>query len=205
MPESTSSSRTSPPPPPFPKDLSPKDFQVNNRGDGLFNKLKDKKDDWREARARKLAQRPPRTGPQNANPPVFVSTSPLAVLFTNNFGFSQGCMLSNSQLRVTGMGGWDAQGLIPASLNDEIALAMDNVERTLREMRYGCGWDFVYVVRTSHTDLVESAELMAAHLQARMQRHRPMWSCVEVRRLKVDGMRVEVEVEAYLEKQDAAV
>ena len=115
-------------------------------------------------------------------------------------------MLSNSQLRVTGMGGWDPQtGEIPYSLNDEIAIMMDNVERTLRELRWGAGWDFVYVVKTYHTDLEESRDLMAAHLCARMQRHRPMWSCVEVRALKVRGMRVECEVEAYLEKQDAAV
>lgn len=106
---------------------------------------------------------------------------------------------------MTGMGGWNEKGMIPLSVNDEITLMMDNVERTLRELRWGAGWDFVYVVRTMHTDLRETGELMAAHLQARMQRHRPMWSCVEVRALKVQGMRVECEVEAYLEKQDAAV
>ena len=171
-----------------------------------MSRIKDKKDDWRAQRAVKLAQRPSApVGPQNANPPLFASTSSLGVLFANNYGFSQGCLLSNSQLRVTGMGGWDESGNIPPNTSDEISLMMVNVERTLRELRWGCGWDFVYVVRSFHTDLRETAELMAAHLQARMQKHRPMWSCVEVRALKVQGMRVECEVEAYLEKQDAAV
>lgn len=104
------------------------------------------------------------------------------------------------------MGGWNpSSGEIPENVSEEIGLMMDNVQRCLRELRWGCGWDFVYTVRTWHTDLEGTKELMAAHLQSRMQGHRPMWSCLEVRGLKVRGMRVECEVEAYLEKQDAAV
>ena len=91
------------------------------------------------------------------------------------------------------------------TVSDQIGMALDNVEATLRELRWGGSWDHVYSVKTYHTDLEGSAELMAAHLQARMQRHRPLWSCVEVRRLRLPGMCVEVEVEAYLEKQDAGV
>ena len=78
-------------------------------------------------------------------------------------------------------------------------------------MRVGATWNFVYAIRTYHADLEDSLDLMAAALKARcaakMGREMPVWVWCEVGRLgKVrEGVRVEIEVEAYLERHEGGM
>lgn len=178
---------------------------ASERADRIILRLKEKNRERKEEKERKNALKPQiPEGPINANPPVFKSKDSLSVLFNNSFGFSQGVALGNI-LKVAGQGGWDADGVLHVDVSDQIGQACDNVAANLALLRSYAGWDYVYQIKTYHTNFSESLELTLAHLQARMQRHRPIWTCVEVTNLKLPGMVIEIEVEAYLEKQDGAL
>lgn len=62
------------------------------------------------------------------------------------------------------------------------------------------GWEAVYLVKTYHTKLDETMEKFVEVLKGRMGGKRPVWTCVEVQRLAVEGMAIEIEVEAYKEE-----
>jgi enamine deaminase RidA (YjgF/YER057c/UK114 family) len=53
-------------------------------------------------------------------------------------------------------------------------------------------------VRSYHVNIDETAELVIAKFKSEMGDRRPIWTCVEVSKLGIEEMVVEIEVEAAL-------
>ncbi|KAH6635810.1 Endoribonuclease L-PSP/chorismate mutase-like protein [Chaetomium tenue] len=104
------------------------------------------------------------------------------------------------RIECSGQGGWDpTTGAISASLTAEIEQAFANVDACLRAAG-GKGWGQVYKVNLYTTELSEemfTAWAASMHKWAG-ETHRPLMTGVAVAGLGVPGMRVEVEVVAYL-------
>jgi enamine deaminase RidA (YjgF/YER057c/UK114 family) len=99
-------------------------------------------------------------------------------------------------------GGWDPNAAtisIPSDLDAEIAQAFSNVELALKTAG-GEGWKQVYSVRSYHIPVDEGATgIMAKNLREWCGvDHRPVWTAVGVSSLGAEGMRVEIEVEAWV-------
>jgi enamine deaminase RidA (YjgF/YER057c/UK114 family) len=99
-------------------------------------------------------------------------------------------------------GGWDPNAAtisIPSDLDAEIAQAFSNVELALKTAG-GEGWKQVYSVRSYHIPVDEGATgVMAKNLREWCGAdHRPVWTAVGVSSLGAEGMRVEIEVEAWV-------
>lgn len=98
-------------------------------------------------------------------------------------------------------GGWDATtGAIPSSLTAEIEQAFANVDACLRSAGAAKGWAQVYKVNLYTTELSEEAfgAWAASMKKWAGEDHRPLLTGVGVSGLGVPGMRVEIEVVAYV-------
>ena len=109
-------------------------------------------------------------------------------------------------LKCSGQGGWDPQtGTIdpPTSqlaIDAQIAQAFWNVDLILRTAGSKRGWGDVYFVRIYYVDHgdEESMAKIVECLREWCPEHRPVLTGVQVKGLALEGMRIEVEVEAYL-------
>ncbi len=112
------------------------------------------------------------------------------------YAYSQAVRIGN-RVETSGQGGWDDDHTFPVALADEIARAFANLGLILAEA--GAGWDDVVAVESWHLPLDEATYgLMVAELQARMPRHRPIWTALAVPGFGLPGMRVEVRVTAVV-------
>lgn len=93
------------------------------------------------------------------------------------------------------MGGCDDKGTFDGIENEEqVRLAFKFIEGNLRAAGLR-GWDDVYLVRSYHTELSKTFQLVVEEMK-KYTTHSPLWTCVEVGALGVENMRLEIEVEA---------
>lgn len=87
---------------------------------------------------------------------------------------------------------WDAQ----------IEQAFKNVDLALKTAGVKEGWKAVYRINSFHIPFSpEVIEKMGEQTALWMPDHRPIWTAVEVPRLGLQGMTVEIEVCAYVGKE----
>ena len=116
---------------------------------------------------------------------------------STQFHFSQSLLLNNT-IRTSGQGGWQEDGEIAADLEREVELAFENVAKALKAANPNTSWRNVVSMRSYHVNIDRSAEPVIDKMRLYMPSHRPVWMCVEIRKLGVPGMNVEIEVEAVL-------
>ncbi|KAH7028751.1 endoribonuclease L-PSP [Microdochium trichocladiopsis] len=114
-----------------------------------------------------------------------------------DYHFSQVVRIGNT-LRTSGQGGWDANSSIAPSRKAQIDLALQIVLAALRAAEPPATYKNVVSVRNYHTDLGRTFMMMPADFKELGADHRPMWTCVEVKRLALDEMAIEIEVEALV-------
>ncbi|KAL4993181.1 Endoribonuclease L-PSP/chorismate mutase-like protein [Aspergillus recurvatus] len=78
---------------------------------------------------------------------------------------------------------------------NQIDKAFANIDAILRAAG-GKGWSQAHKVRSYHVD--QAQDSMVRNFTKWMPEHRPLWTCVQVGRLAGDGMKVDIEVEAYV-------
>ena len=116
---------------------------------------------------------------------------------SDSFHYSQAVKVGNI-VKISGQGGWDADGNIAPSTAKQVELSLQNVEKALKSVDSSLSWNNVYAVRSYHTDLDASAELAIEGWRRVMPKHRPVWTCVEITKLGIEGMQIEIEVEALV-------
>jgi enamine deaminase RidA (YjgF/YER057c/UK114 family) len=114
------------------------------------------------------------------------------------FHYSQAVKVGNI-VRISGQGGWDAEGNMASTASKQVELALENIEKALQSVDKSLSWKNVYAVRSYHTNIDESADLCIEGWRRVMPNHRPVWTCVEITKLGIEGMQVEIEVEALAE------
>jgi enamine deaminase RidA (YjgF/YER057c/UK114 family) len=112
--------------------------------------------------------------------------------------YSQAVILPGGTIKTSGQGGWDSNGSIAASASEQVDLAFKNVDKALQAVDSHLSWKNVYAVRSYHINIDETAELVIAKFKSEMGDRRPIWTCVEVSKLGIEEMVVEIEVEAAL-------
>ncbi|KAJ0413254.1 Endoribonuclease L-PSP/chorismate mutase-like protein [Aspergillus carlsbadensis] len=103
------------------------------------------------------------------------------------------------RIEISGQGGWDPQTrLVHADLSTEFRQAFANVELALTHAG-GKGWSQVYKLRIYVLDNTpEIFELLVQNLRQWMPDHQPLLTCVVVKDLGLEGMRIEIEACAHL-------
>jgi enamine deaminase RidA (YjgF/YER057c/UK114 family) len=110
------------------------------------------------------------------------------------------------RVETSGQGGWDDDWNFPESLEDEIAQAFENVERTLASA--GATWSEVVAVSSYHiptsTDFIGEVHnrVMVEQLRKRMGDRSPIWTEIGVPALGAPKMRVEIRVTAIIGQGD---
>ncbi|KAH8727465.1 endoribonuclease L-PSP [Phaeosphaeriaceae sp. PMI808] len=113
------------------------------------------------------------------------------------YHYSQAVKLGNT-VRTSGQGGWDANGKVTPDLNKQIEAAFKNVLKAIQAVDPGLGLQHIYAVRSYHLDLDASFNVMTAQFKKLFTNHRPVWTCVQIGKLGLEGMQVEIEVEAHI-------
>lgn len=152
----------------------------------------------------------------------YTDATPLGAQFGAMCHYSQAVTLPSGIIKLSGQGGWDPLtgslrtdgATAPAASEEEekggkafldvptqIDHALGSIEVILREA--GCTtdpWSSVYQIRSYHVDLDSDAFFtMVAKIKEKCgEAHRPVWTAVGVERLGLEGMMVEIEVEAVL-------
>ncbi|KAL5358666.1 YjgF-like protein [Aspergillus floccosus] len=114
-----------------------------------------------------------------------------------NFHYSQAVKVGQT-VKTSGQGGWDADGRIVPDVEKQVAIAFENVEKALKSVDPQLSWQNVYSVRSYHTNVEETFDIVTANFKRAIPNHGPIWTCVEVGKLGIEGMLVEIEVEAIL-------
>jgi enamine deaminase RidA (YjgF/YER057c/UK114 family) len=111
--------------------------------------------------------------------------------------YSQAVKIGN-RVETSGQGGVDDDLQIPESLEDEIAQAFRNVERTLATA--GAGWEDVVHINSYHVGGFppEVNEVMVKLFRHYMPNHAPIWTEVGVAALALPTMRIEIRVTAIV-------
>ncbi|KAK0383204.1 hypothetical protein NLU13_9117 [Sarocladium strictum] len=114
-----------------------------------------------------------------------------------NFHYSQAVRIGNI-VRTSGQGGWEVNGDIESDAKRQIDLGFQNVMTALRTAHPSLEWRNVVSVRTYHTDVEATFDLVTSAFKSLDGQHRPVWTCVEVPKLGLEGMVFEIEVEAFV-------
>jgi enamine deaminase RidA (YjgF/YER057c/UK114 family) len=114
------------------------------------------------------------------------------------FHYSQVVKVGNV-VKTSGQGGWDAEGNVASSPSKQVELALENVDKALKAADSNLSWKNVYAVRSYHTNIDETADMIIDGFKRLMPDHRPIFTCVEISKLGIEGMVIEIEVEAYVE------
>lgn len=111
--------------------------------------------------------------------------------------YAQAVKIGN-RIETSGQGGWDDDLQIPPLLEDEIAQAFRNVERTLATA--GAGWEHVVHVNSYHVGGFppEVNKTMARLYRQYMPNHAPIWTQLGVAALGLPTMRIEIRVTAVI-------
>lgn len=118
------------------------------------------------------------------------------------FHYSQAVKVGN-RVEISGQGGWNNDWEFPESVEEEIILAFENVERTLALA--GASWEDVIHVNSYHvptaTDFIGDEHLatMTDQFRKHMGARAPIWTCIGVPSLGDPKMRVEIRVTAIIE------
>ncbi|KAF5234306.1 hypothetical protein FAUST_7691 [Fusarium austroamericanum] len=113
------------------------------------------------------------------------------------FHYSQVVRIGNV-LRTSGQGGWDAQGNIIADPQTQVKQAFQNVLTALRTAHPTAEWSNVVSVRTYHTNVEATFDFTTSAFKELDKHLRPVWTCVEIAKLGLEGMVFEIEVEAVI-------
>lgn len=111
--------------------------------------------------------------------------------------YSQTVVIGNT-VRTSGQGGWDCNGEIPKDPAKQVELAFLNIFKALQAVSPKLGWSNVYAVRSLHTNIEETSGYVISSFRQSMPNHRPIWTSCEITKLGLEGMVVEIEVEAIL-------
>lgn len=140
-----------------------------------------------------------------ADPEFFDTPEYGEIARTRNY-YSQALRIGD-RIEISGQGGWDADFTLSAKpLEDEIAKACDNVEKTLAEA--GATWRDVVNVHSYHVPIgVDSIgdqhmSAMVDQFRKRFGESLPLWTAVGVEALALPGQHVEIEVVAILGSGD---
>lgn len=113
------------------------------------------------------------------------------------YSYSQAVKVG-SIVKCSGQGGWDSEGKMVGDVAAQIPQAFENVEAALKAVDPNASWKNVYAVKSYHLDIDGAFELMVEHFKQWMPDHRPVWTCVQIGKLGLEGMEVEIEVEAQV-------
>jgi enamine deaminase RidA (YjgF/YER057c/UK114 family) len=107
------------------------------------------------------------------------------------------------RVEISSQGGWDADFTLSSqSLEDEIAKACDNVEKTLAEA--GATWRDVVNVHSYHVPTADDSigdqhmSLMVDQFRKRFGESVPLWTAVGIEALALPHQRVEIEAVAIV-------
>ncbi|KAJ9106763.1 hypothetical protein QFC19_003076 [Naganishia cerealis] len=150
----------------------------------------------------------------------YTDGTPLGARFGAMCHYSQAVVLPSGIVKLSGQGGWDPStgSLSPAGeeggdngagstgekqfldVTTQISNALTSIETVLRAAGCSNGWSDVYQVRSYHVNLDSDAFFtMVAKVKEKCgDDHRPIWTAVGVDKLGLEGMKVEIEVEAIL-------
>ena len=126
--------------------------------------------------------------------------------FRESLHYSQAVRIGN-RVEISGQGGWDDDLNFPDSLEEEIARAFENVERTLATA--GATWRDVVHVNSYHVasepEVITGAHnsAMTAQFRKWMPDRAPIWTQTGVSVLAAPKMRVEIRVTAVIENGDS--
>ncbi|MDG4825391.1 Rid family hydrolase [Asanoa sp. WMMD1127] len=118
------------------------------------------------------------------------------------WGYS-GAVRVGDRVEISGQAGVDDDLVVPESLEDEIVLAFDNVERTLATV--GATWRDVIHVNSYHKvapgdDAIgdDHNRVMADQFRRRLGGRAPIWTETGVTVLGLAAMRIEIRVTAIV-------
>lgn len=149
----------------------------------------------------------------------YTDGSPLGARFGAMCHYSQAVVLPSGIVKLSGQGGWDpiTGSLSPPGAEGEstgekqfldvttqIGNALNSIETVLRAAGCSNGWSDVYQVRSYHTNLDSDAFFtMVRKIKEKCgDEHRPVWTAVGIDKLGLEGMKVEIEVEAILPSKE---
>jgi enamine deaminase RidA (YjgF/YER057c/UK114 family) len=112
--------------------------------------------------------------------------------------YSQAVKVGNI-VECSGQGGWNTEGAMASSASEQVKLALENVGKALEAVDKSITWKDVYAIRSYHTNIDEFADLCIEGWRRVMPDHRPVWTCVEITKLGMEGMQIEIEVETLAE------
>lgn len=129
--------------------------------------------------------------------PTFFVTPGYGEMFREKLGYSQAVKVGN-RVDISGQGGWTDDLQFPERLEDEIALAFENVARTLATA--GAGWEHVIHVDSYHVGGFppEVNGTMTRLFRQYMPDHAPIWTELGVEALGDPRMRIEIRVTAII-------
>ncbi|MFD4671922.1 Rid family hydrolase [Lentzea sp. NPDC058450] len=129
--------------------------------------------------------------------PEFFATPGYGDTQLKNMRYSQAVRIGD-RVEISGQGGWDDEFEFPASLEDEIVRAFENVERTL--VAAGSTWAEVVHVNSYHVlgddSFDEHNRIMVEQFRERMGERAPIWTESGVTALGHPKMRIEIRVTA---------
>jgi enamine deaminase RidA (YjgF/YER057c/UK114 family) len=129
--------------------------------------------------------------------PAFFVTPGYGERLLQALHYSQAVKIGN-RVETSGQGGWNDDLKIPDALEDEIAQAFRNVERTLATA--GATWKHVVHVNSYHVGGFppQVNETMARLYRQYMPDHAPIWTQLGVEVLGLPEMRIEIRVTAVV-------
>lgn len=132
--------------------------------------------------------------------PQFFATPGYGESALDSLHYSQAVRVGD-RVETSGQGGWDNDMNIAESLEDEIVLAFDNVERTLATA--DAGWGDVIQVNSYHLPTgnvigQEDNRIMVQQFRQRMGDRAPIWTQTGTNAFGLPGMRVEIRVTAIV-------
>ncbi|KAH9221027.1 endoribonuclease L-PSP [Leptodontidium sp. 2 PMI_412] len=113
------------------------------------------------------------------------------------YHYSQAVKIGNT-VRTSGQGGWDEKGNVEPDLERQIGLTFDNILKALKAVDSRLSLDDVYAIRSYHLDVDTSFNIMTTQFREQFPNHRPIWTCIQIGKLGLEGMQVEIEVEASI-------
>ena len=136
---------------------------------------------------------------------AFFATPGYGEMFLKERHYHQAVRVGD-RVEISGQGGWDDELNFPESLEDEIARAFDNVERTLATA--GARWRDVIAVTSYHVAAAVGAfdddhtRFMVEQVRKHMPDRAPIWTAIGVAALAAPNMRVEIRVSAVVGDHD---
>ncbi|KAI5461863.1 endoribonuclease L-PSP [Mariannaea sp. PMI_226] len=113
------------------------------------------------------------------------------------YHYSQAVKLGNI-VRTSGQGGWDAQGNITSNLEKQLEVAFSNALKAIQAIDSRLELQHIYAIKSYHLDMDSSFDAMTTLFKKLFPNHRPIWTCIQIGKLGLEGMEVEIEVEAQI-------